>query len=69
MNKLAHENQKVGLASAMAIVLLVIIMIVTLLQNLFFKYVFKDAVDEDKNAGARREKKLARIRAKEAAKA
>ena len=29
----------------------------------------QDAADEDKNAGARREKKLARIRAKEAAKA
>lgn len=69
MHEIAHTSQKVGLASAMAIVLLIIIMIVTLLQNLFFKYVFKDAADEDKNAGARREKKLARIRAKEAAKA
>ena len=68
MHEIAHTSQKVGLASAMAIVLLIIIMIVTLLQNLFFKYVFKDAADEDKNAGARREKKLARIRAKEAAK-
>ena len=69
MHEIAHTSQKVGLASAMAIVLLIIIMIVTLLQNLFFKYVFKDAADEDKNAGARREKKLARIRAKEATKA
>ena len=69
MHEIAHTSQKVGLASAMAIVLLIIIMIVTILQNLFFKYVFKDAADEDKNAGARREKKLARIRAKEAAKA
>ena len=43
-------------------------MIVTVLQNLFFKYVFKDAADEDKNAAAKREKKLARIRAKEASK-
>ncbi len=68
MHEIAHTSQKVGLASAMAIVLLVIIMIVTVLQNLFFKYVFKDAADEDKNATAKREKKLARIRAKEASK-
>ena len=39
MHEIAHTSQKVGLASAMAIVLLIIIMIVTVLQNLFFKYV------------------------------
>lgn len=33
MDKLAHTNQKVGLASAMAVVLLVIIMLVTFLQK------------------------------------
>lgn len=33
MDKLAHTNQKVGLASAMAVVLMVIIVIVTLLQQ------------------------------------
>lgn len=68
MHEIAHTSQKVGLASAMAIVLLVIILIVTVLQQLFFKYVFKDAEDEDIHAAEKREKKLARIRAKEAAK-
>lgn len=33
MDKLAHTNQKVGLASAMAVILLVIIMLVTFLQK------------------------------------
>ena len=43
MNEIAHVTQKVGLASAMAVVLLVIIFIVTILQKLFFKYVFREA--------------------------
>ena len=34
MNKLAHTDQKVGLASAMAVVLLALIMIVTYIQKL-----------------------------------
>ena len=46
MNKLAHESQKVGLASAMAIVLLVIIMIATVLQKLFFWYFFGEGEQE-----------------------
>lgn len=46
MNRLAHENQKVGLACAMAIVLLGIIVIVTVAQKLFFNYVFVDGADE-----------------------
>lgn len=45
MHEIAHTQQKVGLASAMAVVLLIIIFIVTILQKLFFKYVFKDDVD------------------------
>lgn len=46
MHKLAHENQKVGLASAMAIVLLVIIMVATLLQKAGFKYFFGEGEEE-----------------------
>ena len=61
MHEIAHTQQKVGLASAMAIVLLLIIMIVTVLQKLFFKYVFKNAEDEDLNATAKRDKKLAKM--------
>ena len=68
MHDIAHTSQKVGLASAMAIVLLVIIFIATILQKLFFKYVFKDAEDEDNGAARRREKKLAKIKAKKAKK-
>ncbi len=45
MNRLAHENQKVGLACAMAIVLLGIIILCTVGQKLFFKYVFRDRDD------------------------
>lgn len=62
MHEVAHTSQKLGLASAMAIVLLLIIFVVTILQKLFFKYVFRDAEDEDKGAAARREKKLAKSR-------
>ncbi len=68
MHEVAHTSQKVGLASAMAIVLLVIIFIATIIQKLLFKYVFKDATDEDKGAAKRRERALARARAKEAGK-
>ncbi len=57
MNRLAHENQKVGLACAMAIVLLVIIIICTLAQKLFFKYVFDDGTSDESKAAVRRRKK------------
>lgn len=61
MNKIAHTDQKVGLASAMAVFLLVIIFIATLLQNLLFKYVFRNATTgEEMDAAAIKanEKKL-----------
>ncbi len=64
MNEVAHVSGKVGLASAMAIVLLLIIFGATILQKLFFKYVFKSAEDEDKGAGIRRDKRLARLKVK-----
>ena len=66
MHEIAHTQQKVGLASDMAIVLLVIIFIATILQKLFFKYVFKSAEDEDLNATAKRDKKLAKLAARKA---
>ncbi len=68
MHEIAHTQQKVGLASAMAVVLLVIILFATLLQNLFFKYVFRSSDDEDPNAAKKREKQAARA-AKHRAKA
>lgn len=66
MNEIAHTQQKVGLASAMAVVLLLIIFAATILQKLFFKYVFRNAEDEDRNATARRDKKLAKYAARKA---
>lgn len=66
MHEIAHTQQKVGLASAMAIVLLIIILFATLLQKLFFKYAFKNAEDEDPKAAAKREKKLAKAAARKA---
>lgn len=64
MHQIAHVQQKVGLASAMAVVLLAIILVVTVAQKLFFKYVFKNSEDEDINAAVKREKKLAKLAAK-----
>ena len=45
MHEIAHTQQKVGLASAMAVVLLLIIFAVTILQKLYFKYLFKDGAE------------------------
>ena len=64
MHQIAHTQQKVGLASAMAVVLLAIILVVTVAQKLFFKYVFKNSEDADINAAVKREKKLAKLAAK-----
>ena len=54
MNEIAHVSQKVGLASAMAVVLLLIIFAATILQQLFFKYVFRNAEDEVKSKKRKR---------------
>ncbi|HEX3023409.1 MAG TPA: sugar ABC transporter permease [Lachnospiraceae bacterium] len=47
MNEIAHVSQKVGLASAMAVVLLGIIFVATILQKLFFKFVFNDGTEDN----------------------
>ena len=62
MNRLAHENQKVGLACAMAIVLLVIIIICTVAQKLFFAYVFDNGTDDESRAAVRKRKREERRR-------
>lgn len=49
MNRIAHTSQKVGLASAMAVVLLIIILICAGLQQLFFKYVFREADSDEES--------------------
>lgn len=67
MNSIAHTSQKVGLASAMAVVLLVIILVCALLQQLFFKYVFRDANSEDESYKAKKARLKAEKRAKKLA--
>ncbi len=59
MNTIAHTNQKVGLASAMAVFLLVIIFICTILQKLFFKYVFRNMEADDESRSAKKKRKQA----------
>lgn len=59
MNKLAHESQKVGLASAMAIVLLVLIMIATAIQKWVERYFFGVGDQEAIHTIKKREKRLA----------
>ena len=58
MHQIAHTQQKVGLASAMAVVLLIIILFATLLQKLFFKYVFRDSEDDGHGRAAGTVQKL-----------
>lgn len=68
MNRLAHENQKVGLACAMAIVLLGIIIICTVAQKLFFKYAFDDGTLDESRAAVRKRKKAEKAAKKAAGK-
>lgn len=67
MNEIAHTSQKVGLASAMAVVLLLIIFACTILQKLFFKYVFRDADSEDESYKAKKARQKAEKAAKKGA--
>lgn len=66
MNSIAHTSQKVGLASAMAVVLLVIILLCAWLQKLFFKYVFRDADSEDESYKAKKARLKAEKQKKQA---
>uniref|UniRef100_UPI003AB500EF carbohydrate ABC transporter permease n=2 Tax=Bifidobacterium TaxID=1678 RepID=UPI003AB500EF len=62
MDKIAHTDQKVGLASAMAVVLLVIILICALLQKIVLGVLFGGA--DDGTQAARKAAKKARRRNK-----
>ncbi|XCP85683.1 sugar ABC transporter permease [Roseburia hominis] len=64
MNRIAHENQRVGLACAMAIVLLALIIICTVAQKLFFKYVFTDGNSDESKAAVKRRKQEEKMRKK-----
>lgn len=59
MNTIAHTNQKVGLASAMAVFLLLIIFACTILQKLFFKYIFRNATTDDESYSAKKKRQKA----------
>lgn len=43
IHQMAHVNNKVGMACAMAMVLMILIMLFTVGQRLFFRYVMKDS--------------------------
>lgn len=63
MHNMAHRHQKVGKASAMALILFSLIIIVTIAQKLIFKYVFSDSNEDVSKKTARM---LRKQRAKEA---
>ena len=68
MNDIAHTSQKVGLASAMAVFLLIVIFIAKFIQDALFKYIFRNAEAGDESADVARQKKKALKAAKRAAK-
>ena len=68
MHKMAQENKKIGFAAAMAIVLFIIILIITLIQKLLFKLLFDNYENEVPNATLKRDRQIAKIRAKKAMK-
>ena len=49
MNSLAHEKGKIGLAAAMAVVLMGLIFIVTIFQQVVMKLIDEDASEERRN--------------------
>jgi len=67
MNEIAHVNQNVGLASAMAVVLLLIIFACTIAQKLFFKYIFRNADTDDESFKAQKARRRAEKAAAKAA--
>ena len=63
MNDIAHTSQKVGLASAMAVFLLVIIFIAKFIQDAIFRFLFRNAgTDMDERAFKKQRKREAKAR-------
>lgn len=60
MNRIAHENQKVGLASAMAMVLMALIFVVTIFQKVIMAKLFPNDESEEsiRRRRLKREKSL-----------
>lgn len=63
MDHIAHVDQKVGLASAMAVVMMIIIVVVTVIQQLVSRFL----LEEDENGQTHRERRIAQKREREAA--
>lgn len=57
MDRVAHSIQRVGLASAMAVFLLIIIIIATVIQRLIFKFAFRNADTGEDEAAMKKKKK------------
>ena len=63
MNDIAHTSQKVGLASAMAVFLLVIIFIAKFIQDAIFRFLFRNAgTDMDERAFKKQRKREEKAR-------
>ncbi|MGN0394641.1 MAG: carbohydrate ABC transporter permease [Coprococcus sp.] len=58
MDRIAHTQQKLGLASAMAVFLLLIIFVCKVLQELFFKFMFRNANAEDQKVTFREARRI-----------
>ena len=59
MDRIAHTDQKVGLASAMAVFLLCLIFLATVIQKLIFRFAFRNAQAEDESFQAKKARKRA----------
>lgn len=62
MDRIAHQNQKVGLASAMAVVLMFIIILITLIQKLVVRFF----LDEDGTGLTYKERRIMKKRVRAA---
>ncbi len=56
MNRIAHENQKVGLACAMAVVLLAIIFVCTIIQKVLMRKLFPNGSDAEAYRAAKEDR-------------
>ncbi|MBZ4671613.1 MAG: multiple sugar transport system permease protein [Clostridiales bacterium] len=66
MDRIAHQNQKVGLASAMAIVLLGILILCTIAQKVILNVMFNDKTESYSRKALKKMRKEERLKRKEA---
>jgi multiple sugar transport system permease protein len=65
MDRIAHQNQKVGLASAMAIVLLGILILCTIAQKVILNVMFNDKTESYSRKALKKMRKEERLKRKE----